>query len=88
MLLSFITLGNILFIRGYHINIYTYIIEYTCIYIFVHPLEIINIPCTQGDKIYIYTYIREHDENLLNIFLMCCSKPSADLSKSMNSTID
>ena len=29
------------------------------IYIFVSPLEIINIPCTQGDRIhlYIYTYI-------------------------------
>ena len=29
--------------------------------------------------IYIYIYIREYDENLLNIFLVCCSKPSLDL---------
>ena len=33
----------------------------------MNPLEIINIPYTQGDKIYICAYIREHDENLLNI---------------------
>ena len=39
---------------------------------FVSPLEIINIPCTQGDKIYICTYLREHDKNLLKIFLICC----------------
>ena len=57
---------------------------YVYIYIFVSPLEITNIPCTQGDQIhiymyvciYIYIYIREYDENLLNIFFVCCSKPS------------
>ena len=29
---------------------------------------ILNVPYTQGDKIYIYTYIMDHNENLLNIF--------------------
>ena len=33
---------------------------YNCIYIYIYivsPLEIINIPCTQGDRIHIYIYI-------------------------------
>ena len=52
-------MGNILFIGLYRVN--TYIIEYTCIYIyiyiFVSPLEITNIPYTQGDRIHIYIYV-------------------------------
>ena len=39
---------------------------------FCEYLEIINIPYTQGDKIYMCVYIREHDKNLLNIFLIYC----------------
>ena len=40
--------------------------------------EIMNIPCTQGDRIhiYIYIYINQYDESLLNIFLICCLKSS------------
>ena len=44
--------------------------------------EIINIPCIQGDRIhiyiyiYIYIYINHYDENLLNIYLICCLKSS------------
>ena len=53
---------------------------------FVSPFEMINIPCTQSDRIliyiymyiyiYLYIYISQYDENLLNIFLICCLKPS------------
>ena len=77
-LLSIITLGNILFIGGYCIYIYNWIYMYMYIYIFVSASEIINIPCTQGDRIhiYIYKYVSQYDENLLNIFLVCCLKPS------------
>ena len=52
--------------------------EYIYKYTFVSPFEIINIPCTQGDRIHvcIYIYVNQYDENLLNIFLICCLKPS------------
>ena len=90
-LLSICTLGNILFIGGYCIYMFIYI--YNCIYIYVctfaSPFEIINIPCTQGDRIHIYIYIcvcvcvcvSQYDENLLNIFLICCLKPSVLLKE-------
>ena len=51
---------------------------------YVSPFEMINITCTQGDGIYIYIYIfiyiNHYDENLLNIFLICCLKSSVTLS--------
>ena len=30
---------------------------------------------------FIYIYINQYDENLLNIFLICCLKPSTDICK-------
>ena len=40
-----------------NIIVYTCIYIYIYIHIFVSPFEIINIPCTQGDRIHIYIYI-------------------------------
>ena len=65
--------------------VYMYIYIYNCIYIYIYIyvhlqvlFAIMNIPCTQGDRIhiYIYIYINHYDENLLNIFLICFLKPS------------
>ena len=73
-LLSIRTLGNILFIGGYCIYIY--------IYIYVHLqvlFEIMNIPCTQGDRIHIYIYIYkplwwEFIEHIFDMFLKIITK--------------
>ena len=55
------------------------------LYIYVHLqvlFEIINIPCTQGDRIHIYIYT-----NMMRIywtyFLICCLKPSCICSSSI-----
>ena len=50
---------------GSMINTYMHKYIHACI---CETHWILNVPYTQGDKIYIYTYIIDHDENLLNIF--------------------
>ena len=63
-LISIITLGNILFIGGYYIYIYIIVYIYIYIYTFVSSFEIINIPCTQSDRIHVYIYIYIHVNQL------------------------